>query len=210
MNATASPEIVHDEHPRVARSRTKILAAATELLIEAGPRGVTVDAVAERSGVAKSTLYRHWSSVTELLIDVMRHNVPLESPVDLDHGFEAALGAWMDRAVLALSAPDWVRIMPALIELRRHTPELSELLDADFDDKLHIVSSILELGTAEGRVPAGLDPRLVTDTLIGPLVLATLSGHDANLADLGNYVLTRFLASYPATSLGPSAQSSES
>ena len=47
---------------------------------------------------------------------------------------------------------------------------------------------------------------MVTDTLVGPLVMATLSGHDGNLAELGDYVVTRFLASYPA----PVAQSSVS
>jgi AcrR family transcriptional regulator len=200
MTATSAPEIAHDEHPRVARSRTKILAAATELLVEAGPRGVTVDAVAERSGVAKSTLYRHWGSVSELLIDVMRHNVPEEVPIDVDAGFDAALGDWMDRVVAALSAPDWVRIMPALLELRRHTPELADLLDADFEDKLHIVASILERGAAEGRLPAGLDPRMVTNTLIGPLVLATLGGTQDDLAELAEFVIARFLGSFPGQS----------
>jgi len=43
--------------------------------------------------------------------------------------------------------------------------------------------------------PAGLDPRLVTQTLIGPLVLAVLSG-DGDVAELADYVLDRFLTSY--------------
>ncbi|MDO9175716.1 MAG: helix-turn-helix domain-containing protein, partial [Actinomycetota bacterium] len=64
----------------MVRSRACLLAAATELLVETGVRGVTVDAVAERSGVAKSTLYRHWGSVQELLVDVMRANVPEPEP----------------------------------------------------------------------------------------------------------------------------------
>lgn len=211
MNATSASDIARDEHPRVARSRTKILSAATELLVEAGPRGVTVDAVAERSGVAKSTLYRHWCSVSELLVDVMRHNVPHETVVDLDAGFEAALRAWVDGVVTAMSAPDWIRIMPALIELRRHSPDVAELLEADFDDKLQVVASILELGRREGRLPAGLDPRVVTDTLVGPLVMATLSGRDADLVELGDYVVTRFIASYSAASYSAASdQSSES
>lgn len=172
-----------------------MLAAATELLIESGPRGITVDAVAERSGVAKSTLYRHWSSVHELLIDVMRCNVPNASPIDLSAGFHAALGLWIDHGVATLSDPSWARVLPALLELRSHSPEMSQLLDADFDANLHLIESILEVGAAEGHVPAGLDPRLVTQTLIGPLVLAALSG-DAHLGELASFVVGRFLDSY--------------
>ncbi len=184
-----------EQDPRLVRSRSKLLAAATELLVESGPRGITVDAVAERSGVAKSTLYRHWSSVHELLLDVMRCNVPDASPVDLSAGFHAALRFWVDQGVATLSDPSWARVLPALLELRSHSPEMSELLDADFDAKLELITSILEVGAAQGHVPAGLDPRLVTQTLIGPLVLAALSG-DGHLPELAAFVLERFLDSY--------------
>ena len=53
--------------PRVARSRASLLEAATDLLVDGGPRAVTVDAVSERSGVAKSTLYRHFPSRDDLV-----------------------------------------------------------------------------------------------------------------------------------------------
>lgn len=186
-----------EQDPRLVRSRAKVLAAATELLIESGPRGVTVDAVAERSGVAKSTLYRHWGSVQELLVDVMRCNVPQATPIDLTVGFHAALRSWIEQGVATLSAPSWARTLPALLELRTHSPEMAEVLNADFDAKLHLIASILELGAREGHVPAGLDPRLVTQTLVGPLVLAALSGDD-HLPELAEFVLERFLGSYRA------------
>jgi AcrR family transcriptional regulator len=198
MTTTSVPISAADQDPRVARSHARMLAAATELLVEAGVRGVTADAVAERSGVAKSTLYRHWSSMPELLLEVMRCNVPEALPVELGAGFEAALRWWMDRGIETLSAPDWARILPALLELRTHSPEMADLLAADFDNNLATVAAILELGAAEGRLPAGLDPRRVTNTLVGPLVLAALNGDHDQLPALADYVLERFLASYAA------------
>jgi AcrR family transcriptional regulator len=179
-----------------ARSRTKLLAAATELLVEGGPQRVTVDAVAERSGVAKSTLYRHWRSVDELLIAVMRANTPEPAVPDLAAGFDVALRSWMHSAVVALTAPNWPRILSALLELRTKSPELAAVLEGDFDDKLTTMRAILDVGVAEGRVPAGLDARIVTQTLVGPLVLAALSGDGSDAAALADYVMERFLASY--------------
>ncbi len=73
---------------------------------------------------------------------------------------------------------------------------MADLLDADFDDKLATVATILDLGAAEGRLPAGLDPRLVTHTLIGPLVLATLNGDEDAAPSSPTTSLERFLASY--------------
>ncbi|MCU1504177.1 MAG: putative TetR family transcriptional regulator, partial [Ilumatobacteraceae bacterium] len=69
----------------------------------------------------------------------------------------------------------------------------------DFANHLTTVASILELGSNEGRLPAGLDPRQVTHTLIGPLVLATLNGDEDRVPDLADYVVERFLASYSPT-----------
>lgn len=178
------------------RSRAKLLDAATRLLVRGGPQGVTVDAVAEQSGVAKSTLYRHWRSVDELLIAVVRENMPEPSAIDLTRGFESALRDWMQQAVVALSAPDWPRILSAMLELRTKSPEMAALLEVDFEDKLVTIAAILELGAAEGVLPAGLDPRLVTQTLVGPVVLAALSGDLTRTADLSDYVVERFLASY--------------
>jgi len=45
------------------------LAAAYELLTEFGLSGVSIDEVSRRSGVAKTTIYRHWPSRTALLFD---------------------------------------------------------------------------------------------------------------------------------------------
>lgn len=55
--------------PRVARTRQKVMDAAWSLLNEIGFDGITVEMVCERSGVARSTLYRHWRSVPEVLRD---------------------------------------------------------------------------------------------------------------------------------------------
>jgi len=49
-----------DMDPRVVRTRRDVLAAAREVLLEEGWEGVTVSRVADRSGYARTTLYRHW------------------------------------------------------------------------------------------------------------------------------------------------------
>ena len=53
--------------PRIERTRTAVLDAASDLLAEAGVVGFNVDAVARRSGVARTTIYRHWPDANELL-----------------------------------------------------------------------------------------------------------------------------------------------
>lgn len=57
--------------PRFLRSREAILNAARELLLESGPIAVTHVQVAERAGVGRATVYRHWPQAESLLIEAM-------------------------------------------------------------------------------------------------------------------------------------------
>ena len=58
-------------HPRVERTRSHILAVARELLPEVGPAGLTYSLLAERAGVTRQTLYRHWPARAALLVDLI-------------------------------------------------------------------------------------------------------------------------------------------
>ncbi|MGE2718301.1 TetR/AcrR family transcriptional regulator [Mycolicibacterium celeriflavum] len=53
--------------PRPARSRARLLEAATTLLRSGGPNAVTIDAVTRTANVARATLYRHFSSANDLM-----------------------------------------------------------------------------------------------------------------------------------------------
>jgi AcrR family transcriptional regulator len=59
------------DNPRVQRTRDRMLAAARELLAEVGPEGLTYSLLAERAGVTRQTLYRHWPARSALLTDMI-------------------------------------------------------------------------------------------------------------------------------------------
>src|SRR5215469_18247976 len=58
-------------NPRVQSTRDRILAAARELLAETGPAGLTYSLLADRAGVTRQTLYRHWPAKSGLLVDMI-------------------------------------------------------------------------------------------------------------------------------------------
>jgi AcrR family transcriptional regulator len=57
--------------PRGERARERVLRAALELLADRGLPGFTMEAVAQRAGASKATVYRHWRSPGALLVDAM-------------------------------------------------------------------------------------------------------------------------------------------
>jgi AcrR family transcriptional regulator len=63
--------VTSETDPRFLRSREAILNAARELLLASGPTAVTHAQVAERAGVGRATVYRHWPQAEPLLIEAM-------------------------------------------------------------------------------------------------------------------------------------------
>ncbi len=182
--------------PRIARSRAKILDAATDLLIEGGARSVTVDAVAERSGVAKSTMYRHFPSRADLLVEVLKHNIPEIHPPELTEGFETSLRTVVRNMAKTLAEPGQERIVPALLALKNTDPDVAKLAEQDRDHRMFLVEQIIGKGIAEGVLPNDIDAEVACSLLMGPLMFATLLGDQDQLPEVAETVVDRFLESY--------------
>ncbi len=179
---------------RVARSRAKLLAAGTELLVESGPNAVTVDGVVARSGVAKTTLYRLWPTRTELLLDVLRSNFPEPPTPVLDRGFEHGLRAFLGDVAEILETPEHRRVLPALLQLKSTLAQAEEMAEAENTARTNGLQLILDLGVAEGalRPDPNLDVDLVGVSLVGPLMTAAMFG-SPDIARIADYVATTFI-----------------
>ena len=161
---------------RVARTRSAVLRSATDLLVEGGPSAVTIDAIVARSGVAKSTIYRHWESRDEVLVDAIERCAPTLAPPDAALGFEHAVRAIVDQAYAALNDPEWARIIPALLLLKAHQTEIADLEERIGRHQDETLDAMVALGVAEDRLPAGADVQEIAAQLVGPLVFAHLKG----------------------------------
>lgn len=181
---------------RVQRSRARIIQAAIDLIGEHGAGALTVDAIAERSGVAKSTLYRHWSSINDLILDVFRAAIPRTVEPDACSSFDEALRQQVASVAEALADPQWIRILPDLLSLRHQYPEIGELADRDRAAKQAGLAEILAAGAAQGRVPANLDIPTVAAALLGPMVMCALFGEPERIDAVGAFAVERFLDSY--------------
>ena len=162
--------------PRIARTQAAVVRAATDLLVEGGPSAVTVDAIVTRSGVAKSTIYRHWASRDEILRSVIERCVPHLAAPPAELGFEAALRQLAAEIVGLLNDPEWTRVLPALLLLSAHEHGIADIEQRMEDQQDDVVEDVLVRGVEEGRIRADADVREVAATLIGPLLMAHLTG----------------------------------
>ena len=192
----------HDEDdldPRIARSRAAVISAATELLVEAGPAAVTIDAIVARSGVAKSTIYRHWTSRDDVLLDVMEVCAPDIGDPDPSLGVEAGLREIGHRIGEMLNDPEWARVLPALLMLKNHAHGIADLDKRMEERQNEVVSTLIRRGIDEGLLtPEAGDPE-ASAVLVGPLFFAQLTGLVTIDAGFVDRTVDRFLAAYRPT-----------
>ena len=156
--------------PRGARSDKAILDATRELLAEGGVRKLTVEGVAARSGVAKTTIYRRWRGKHELalavLIDMVEHVVATPDLGDT----RAELVSFVDAAVQILGTTLMGRVMQGLVSDLASDPELKTA----FEDKVVAMriaeaDRLLARGIERGDLRADTDVELAHELLFGPV-----------------------------------------
>ena len=123
QSATPGP---HRADERVHRSKETILTTAFQLLMETGLSGVSVDEVSKRSGVAKTTIYRHWPSRTALLLEAC---AKLGSKFDApDTGnLRDDLLAIASRIAGRLRSKNYSSVLPSVIDAAERDPQIEAL-----------------------------------------------------------------------------------
>ena len=132
--------------------------ATLELAAEFGLHACTFDAVSERSGIARSTLYRHWSNQTELVMDALQsedHHVDyvVQDTGNLrDDMLIRMLGLGRE-----LESSTWGAMVPQLVAAAATDPEVSDILSKGSHHYLSIDAEIIERAQERGEVAKDID-----------------------------------------------------
>jgi AcrR family transcriptional regulator len=169
----AAARAVEEVDPRVERSRRVILEATLEELGEVGYGTLTIEAVAARAGVGKSTIYRHWPGKLELVEDAFR---TLKAPVEIpeDGSLRERVIAVVSQVACLVEQSTYSACMPALIEAAERDAQVRDFHTRFSAERRAGLVGLLRDAIESGGLPPGADPELLADALIGPIVLRRL------------------------------------
>jgi AcrR family transcriptional regulator len=172
---------------RGPKVRAAVLAATIAELAESGYTGLTIDNVARRTGVHKTTIYRRWQDRERLIGDALADNVALEVPIPDTGDVESDLRE-MARALIRWFTSAIGRAVGTtmLSADAAHVPEIAEIKHRFFEDRFRRAEPVITRAIARGELPGGTDPAEVIKALIAPIylrLLVTAEPIDETVAD---------------------------
>ena len=163
--------------PRSTASRDAIIAAANELLRTIGLNRMTIEAVAEASGVGKTTIYRWWPSKGTLALDAYLEDMRAKVVVP-DTGDGAEDLRRHARSVIDFYAGNEGRIFAQFMAEAQSDPHLAEAFrDRFLSQRRAAVTTIWQRGVARGEFRDDVDADVAMDMIFAPIVYRLLAGH---------------------------------
>jgi AcrR family transcriptional regulator len=154
---------------RTARTAAAVFAAAIDELAERDYDDISIETIAARAGVHKTTLYRRWQSKTELITRALASGAQSLIPVPDTGSAESDLRTLARSVQGVLSDPRGAAITRALLAGSARSPEIRQLMAEYWATRLAAISVIVDRATARGELPTGTDPAVIMRALAAPL-----------------------------------------
>jgi len=146
-----------DTDPRVIRTREVVVAATADLLGEQGFDRLTIESIAERSGVARSTIYRNWPTRAELFVEAFEQLCSFPEIPDLGSLTDELrlLGQELARG---LTSDAWGQALPSLVGSATHDAELADAQTTFSQRRRAVVAVAFERAMDRGEIAANVQP----------------------------------------------------
>ena len=146
-----------------------ILRAAVEEMAAVGYGGVTIESIAARAGVGKSTIYRHWSDKLDLIADAFETFHEQLVPDLGERPVRESLALLLAHLAEVVIDSTWSRCIPALIEGAERDARVRAFHHRYAADRRQALIDLIARGIREGDVDPGVDPELATTALLGAI-----------------------------------------
>jgi AcrR family transcriptional regulator len=174
--AGGAPATKGPGRPRDPGADRAILQATIELLAEEGYQGASIEAVAARAGVGKTTIYRRWPSKEPLVVDAIKRLKGRVEPLPPreDESTRDALIRSLGSFTKTIGS-ETGRMMAGLVAEMSRNPDLARAVRAGIlEQRRELVRSILRRGIERGEIRPDADIEVVTDMLGGAIVTRVL------------------------------------
>ena len=165
---------------RSESSKRAVLQATMELLDGGSPEGLSVkklsiEAIAERAGVGKMTIYRWWRSKVAVIIDSFLENHVAQTPIDTEGPAIDALRRHVASLARVYAGPEGRLVAQLIAECQYDPDALDEFRERFWKDRGRAVRALIERAVDEGSLRREVDPEFIGELIYAPIYFRLLS-----------------------------------
>jgi AcrR family transcriptional regulator len=166
--------------PRSARVDAAIIGAVVDLLTSGTTaEALSIEAVANRAGVGKATIYRRWPNKDALLVDSVA-SLKGPPPEVTGESVRADLVTLL-RPIGRGGSGHAASVLPCLISELNRSPRLHQVYQRVIEPRRELMRDVLRRGVARGELRADLDIEAVMAMLVGPVLVQSALNWNPNL-----------------------------
>lgn len=160
--------------PRSIQSHQAILQATLELLAEVGFDIMSIDAIAARAGVGKTTIYRRYTSKSELVTDAIE-SIREEIVIPDTGNLHSDIDELIHNAAQITLSPLGRQTVAMIISSASSNPQFAQIYWTKYlQPRRQTFAIVLERAKKRNEIPVDIDSDLVFDTMSGIMLYALI------------------------------------
>lgn len=179
--------------PRSESARKSILEATRRLLTHTSLGELSIEAIAKKAKVGKTTIYRWWPNKAAVAMEAFLEQPGIKNIIPTTANCAEAIQRQLESLIRQLRGQNG-RIVAGIIAESQSDPAVLDLLyESYLKERVEFFYAKIEEGKKNGEFDSGVDTTIAIDMLLGPLFLRVLSGESA--------IDANFAENYPAQAL---------
>ncbi len=167
--------------PRSEKSRKAILNATNKLLLQTSVQELSIEAIAKKAKVGKTTIYRWWPNKTAVVMDALANQPGMQTPLPTASSHKDAILMQMDKLIRLIDSTNGRTIAQLFSEAQASETSLQIFKDNLLEPLMDAIRYSIEEGQRHGEFRKDISPTLAADILCGPIFFRLMAHPD----DLG-------------------------
>ena len=185
--------------PRSEKSRKAILNATNKLLLQTSVQELSIESIAKKAKVGKTTIYRWWPNKTAVVMDALANQPGMQTPLPTASSHKDAIKMQLDKLIRLVDSNNGQTIAQLFSEAQASKDSLKIFKDNLLEPLMDAMRYSIEEGQSNGEFRDDIDTTTAVDLLCGPIFFR-LMAHPSDLTE-------EFRISYPAEAIKILSQS---
>jgi AcrR family transcriptional regulator len=166
--------------PRSEESRRAILDATRRLLTHMPVSKISIEAIAKKAGVGKTTIYRWWPNKQAVVMEAVFNQPGFQNFMPQSANAMDGIKGQIEKLSRQLAGKNGRIVAEIIGECQGDIETLKALVKNFFQDRYNSLAYYLQKGKHDGDIRENIDIEAGIDMILGPVIFRLMSGQNVD------------------------------